>query len=135
MLEPKKTKYRKPYRPKVGAKATRKIALAFGEFGLKAETGSWVSARQIESARKAITHHIKRSGKVWIRIFPDRAITAKGGEVGMGHGKGDPEYFVAEVRPGTIMFELGGVEESLAKEAMRLASNKLPVKTRFIKSK
>ena len=134
MLEPKKTKFRKPYRPKVKGQANRKAELAFGEFGLKSETGAWVSARQIEAARKAITHHVKRSGKIWIRIFPDRAITEKGGEVGMGHGKGAPEYFVAEVKPGMILFEIDGVEEELAKEAMRLAAHKLSVKTRFVKS-
>lgn len=134
MLEPKKLKFRKPYRPKVHGQAARKTELAFGEFGIKAETGAWVKAKQIEAARKAITHHVKRCGKIWIRIFPDRAITEKGGEIGMGHGKGAPGYYVAEVKPGTILFEIDGVDEEMAKEAMRLASNKLPVRTKFVKS-
>ena len=135
MLEPKKVKYRKPHRPKKdNQKAARLNTLAFGQYGLKAITGSWVSARQIEAARKAITHYIKRGGKVWIRIFPDRTITGKGGEVGMGHGKGAPEYFVAEVKSGTVLFEIEGIERDAAKEAMRLAGHKLPVKTKFIES-
>jgi len=134
MLEPKKLKFRKPHRPKnTHQKAVRLNKLTFGEFGLKAETGGWVSARQIESARKALTHHIKRGGKVWIRIFPDRVITGKGGEVGMGHGKGVPEKYIAEVKAGMILFEMQGVTEELAKEAMRLANHKLSVKARFVK--
>jgi len=134
MLEPKKLKFRKPHRPKnTHQTAVRLNSLAFGEFGLKAITGNWISARQIESARKAITHHIKRGGKVWIRIFPHRPITGKGGEVGMGHGKGIPEYYIAEVKAGMLLFEIQGVPEELAREAMTRAAHKLPVKTKFVK--
>ena len=134
MLEPKKLKYRKPHRPKLKGKAVRMKDIAFGEYGLKAVTGDWISSRQIESARKAITHHAKRVGKVWIRVFPSRPITSKGGEVGMGHGKGALDHYVAEVKPGTMLFEMNGVDEETAKEAFRRAGHKLPVKTKFVKS-
>jgi len=134
MLEPKKLKFRKPHKPHSHGRATKRIALAYGQFGMKAETGKWVSAKQIESARKAITHCMKRGGKVWIRIFPDRPITGKGGEVGMGSGKGAPAYYVADVKPGMMLFEIDGISEELAKEAVRLAGHKLPIKTRFVKA-
>ena len=113
-------------------KATRRIKISFGSFGLKSLEGRWVTSRQIEAARKAITHHLQKGGKVWIRVFPDKPITAKGSEVGMGGGKGMVDHYVAIVKPGMMIFEVDGVAEAVAKEAFRLASHKLPVKTRFI---
>jgi len=132
MLQPKKLKHRKPHRPDLKRAATRKTELAFGSFGLKAISSSWVSDRQIEAARRAMTRFVKRGGKIWIRIFPRYPITAKGGEVGMGGGKGSVDYFVEKVKTGTVMFEMAGVDEEMAKEAFRLASHKLPVKTKVL---
>ena len=133
MLIPRKVKHRKRFRPKNKGKAARKHTLAFGEFGLKAMSNAWITARQIEAARRAMTRFIQRGGKVWIRIFPDNPITMKGGEIGMGGGKGAVDHYVAEVKQGMIMFEMDGVTEVQAKEALRLAAHKLPVKTKFMK--
>lgn len=135
MLQPKKLKHRKPHRPKTRGKASQKTELAFGSYGLKAVGGSWISERQIEAARRAMTRFVKRGGKIWIRIFPSYPITAKGGEVSMGGGKGSVERYVAKVKPGTIMFEMDGVPEEIAREALRLASHKLSVKTKVLVKK
>ncbi len=134
MLMPKRTKYRKTFRPrKVRGKAHRGSNVAFGDFGLQALEPAWISARQIESGRRAITNYLKRGGKVWIRIFPDRAITQKPAETRMGSGKGAPEYWVAVVKPGRIIFEVSGVPEASAAEALRRASMKMPIKCKFVK--
>lgn len=132
MLEPKKTKYRKSFKPKRGGKATRLVKVSFGKYALKAMTAHWITSRQIEAARRVMTRYTKRGGKIWIRIFPDCPITKKGGEIPMGKGKGSLDYYVVSVKPGTIMFEMDGVDEELAKKAMELAAYKLPVKCRFI---
>lgn len=132
MLTPRKVKHRKRFRPQNKGVASQKSSLAFGEFGLKALSNSWITARQIEAARRAMTRFVQRGGKIWIRIFPDNPITMKGGEVGMGGGKGAVDHYVAEVKKGTIMFEMDGVTTTQAKEAMRLAAHKLPVKTKFV---
>lgn len=132
MLLPRKTKYRKIQKGRIGGTASRGIELMAGSYGLQALEPGRVNANQIESARRAMTRHIKRGGKIWIRIFPHIAVTAKPNEVPMGGGKGNPEFFVARVRAGTIMFEMDGVQTHLAREAMRLAANKLPLKTRFL---
>ena len=133
MLSPKKTKYRKRMRGGVlSGNATRCNKIAFGECGLVSLDNKWISARQIEAARVAMTRHIKRGGKVWIRIFPDIPYTKKPAETRMGKGKGSPEKWVAEVKPGTVMFEIGGVEKDLAQRAMELAGSKLPIKTKFV---
>lgn len=131
-LAPKKLKMRKPHRPDVRGVAKRNTEIAFGAFGLKALTGGWVSAQQIEAARRVVTRYVKRGGKIWIRIFPHRPITGKGTQSTMGSGKGTPEYYVAVVKPGNIIFEMDGVTADQAKEAMNLAGYKLPVKTKFI---
>jgi len=133
MLMPSRTKYRKMQKGRMTGKAYSGSTLAFGEYGLKAEEPAWITSRQIEAARVALTRFIKRSGKVWIRIFPDKPITKKPPETRMGKGKGAPEYWVAVVKPGKIMFEVSGISEKDAREAMRLASNKLPISTRFVK--
>lgn len=133
MLMPKKVKWRRQHRGKLKGKATKGNAISFGEYGLMALENAWITSRQIEAARIAMTRHIKRGGKVWIKIFPDRPVTAKPAETRMGKGKGSPEYWVAVVKPGRIMFELAGVKEEVAREAMRLASHKLPIKTKFVK--
>ena len=133
MLMPKRVKHRKVMKGRMRGKALRGSRVSFGEYGLQATTCGWVSNRQIESARIAITRHIKRGGKVFIRIFPDKPITKKPAETRMGKGKGAPEGWVAVVKAGRVMFELEGVTETVAREAMRLASHKLPVKTRFLK--
>jgi large subunit ribosomal protein L16 len=133
MLIPRKLKHRKIARGKMRGVASRGCELSFGNFGLKATTSGWVTARQIEAARRAITHYIRRGGKVWIRIFPDKPITKTAAESGMGGGKGSLDHFVAVVRPGRIIFEIGGITEDIAKEALSLASYKLQVRTRFIK--
>ena len=133
MLMPKKVKYRKMQKGRMNGKAYRGSAVSFGEFGLKAIEPGWISSRQIEAARVAITRHAKRGCKVWIRVFPDKPITKKPAETRMGKGKGTPEYWVAVVKPGRILYEMSGVSEETAKEAMRLASHKLPVATRFVK--
>lgn len=132
MLMPKKLKHRKISRGKMRGEATRGAAIAFGQFGLKAMSRGWVTAREIEAARRALTRYIKRGGAVWIRIFPDKPVTQTPPEVGMGGGKGPMDHFVAVVRPGRIIFEIAGVPRDIAKEAMRLASHKLRVETKFI---
>lgn len=132
MFIPKKVKHRKMHNATLRGHAQRKTSLAFGSFGLKAQTGEWVTSRQIEAARRAMTRFIKRGGKIWIRIFPDHSVTLKGGEIRMGGGKGAVDHFIVEVKPGMMMFEMDGVERSVAEEALRLASHKLPVKTKFI---
>ena len=133
MLMPKRVKFRKQQRGRMKGKAQRGSNIAFGEYGLKALEPAWITARQIEAARIAITRSIKRGGRVWIRIFPDKPFTEKPAETRMGKGKGNPEYWVAVVKPGRILFELGGVEEELARQALRLAAHKLPIKTRFVR--
>ncbi len=134
MLMPKRVKYRKKQRGKMKGNAQTGNYLAFGRYGLKALESCWITSRQIEATRVAITRHVKRGGKVWIRIFPDKPVTKKPAETRMGKGKGSPEYWVAVVRPGRILFELEGVTFEDAKEAMRLASHKLPIKTKFVVS-
>jgi len=132
MLMPKKVKWRKQQRGRMRGKAYRGSKLSFGTYGLKAIEPAWVTSRQIEAARVAITRYIKRGGKLWIRIFPDKPITIKPAETRMGKGKGSPEYWVAVVKPGRILFELEGIPRDTAKEAMRLASHKLPMKAKFV---
>lgn len=132
MLQPKKTKYRKQQKGKMKGNAGRGHELAFGSFGIKTLEQSWITGRQIEAARQAITRHMKREGQLWIRIFPDKPITKKPAEVRMGKGKGAPEYFVARVTPGRILFEIEGVPLAIAKEALRLGAQKLPVATKTI---
>ncbi|MBP9719214.1 MAG: 50S ribosomal protein L16 [Candidatus Levybacteria bacterium] len=132
MLLPRRTKYRKQMRGRMKGNATSGNTLAYGEFGLGSEDLAWVSARQIEAARRAITHHTQRGGRLWIRIFPDKPITKKPAEVRMGSGKGDVFEYVAIVKPGRIMFEIGGVTKELAHAALRLAAHKLSVKTKII---
>lgn len=133
MLQPKKVKYRKQMKGRVTGKAQRGSYVAFGDFGLKALEAGWITDRQIEAARIAMTRYVKRGGKIWIRIFPDKPITKKPAETRMGKGKGSPEGWVAVVRPGRILYEIEGVEEDVAQEAFRLAAHKLPVKTKFVK--
>lgn len=132
MLMPKKTKHRKSHKGKRGGKATRLVSLGFGSFGLKSSEAHWVTSRQIEAARRVMTRYIKRGGKIWIRIFPDKPVTQKGGEIPMGKGKGAVDHYVAVVKPGMIMFEMDGVPEQMAKEAMLSAAHKLPIKCKFI---
>jgi large subunit ribosomal protein L16 len=132
MLMPKRTKYRKQQRGRMSGKAKGGAMVDFGEFGLKTLEPAWLTNRQIEAARVAMTRHIKRGGKIWIRVFPDKPVTKKPAETRMGKGKGAPEYWVAVVKPGRILFEVEGVSETLAREAMRLAANKLPMKTKFV---
>lgn len=133
MLIPRKVKHRKHQKRVVRGASKGSLTVDFGEYGLKALESRWVSARQIEAARRAITRYAKRSGKVWIRIFPDKPVTKKGAEVPMGKGKGSVDHFVAVVRRGRVMFEIDGVDEATAREALRLAAHKLPVKTAFVK--
>lgn len=135
LLMPKRVKYRKHQRGRRRGVAQRGASLAFGDFGLQALECCWLFGRQIEAARKTITHFIKRGGKLWIRVFPDHSVTMKPAETRMGSGKGSPEHWVAVIRPGNIIFELSGVNEPAAKEAMRLAAHKLPIKTRMVKKK
>jgi large subunit ribosomal protein L16 len=132
MLAPKRVKFRKQMKGRMRGMATRGNTVAFGEYGLQTVEPGWVSNRQIEAARVAMTRHIKRGGKVWIRIFPDKPVTKKPAETRMGKGKGNPELWVAVVKPGRVMFELEGVTEEIAREAMALAAAKLPVRTQFI---
>lgn len=132
MLLPKRVKYRKAQRGRMKGKASRGFTVAFGDYGLKALEPGWITQRQIEAARVALTRMMKREGKVWIRIFPDKPVTKKPAETRMGSGKGVPEYWVAVVKPGTIMFELGGISRALAEEAMDIAAHKLPVKTKMV---
>ena len=133
MLMPKKVKFRKMQKGRMTGKAYRGSKMSFGEYGLKAVEPGWISSRQIEAARIAITRHVKRGGKVWIRVFPDKPITKKPAETRMGKGKGNPEYWVAVVKPGRILYEMSGVSEEIAKEALRLAAHKLPVATKIVK--
>src|SRR6056297_2139913 len=133
MLVPKRVKHRKQQRGRMKGRAVRGTEISFGEYGLRALEPHWITNRQIEAARVALTRYIKRGGKVWVKIFPDKPVTAKPAETRMGSGKGAPEKWVAVVKPCRIMFELAGVPEDVAKEAMRLASHKLPIKTKFVK--
>jgi len=132
MLQPKRSKYRKMQRGHRRGMAYSGNTVAFGEYGIQALEPAWITARQIEAARRAITHHMRRGGKVWIRIFPDRVVTAKPAETRMGSGKGAPDHWVAVVRPGRIMFEVAGVRPEIAHEALRLASHKLPIGTKMV---
>jgi large subunit ribosomal protein L16 len=132
MLMPKRVKYRKTHRGRMRGKAGRGNTLSFGDFGLQALEPCWMTSRQIEAARRAIVRHIKRGGKLWIRVFPDKPVTARAAETRMGKGKGAVDHWVAVVKPGRMIFELAGVPEEAAREAMRLASHKLPIKTRFV---
>ena len=129
---PKKTKFRKDHKRRRGGKASRMLTVAFGSYGLKATTEHWVTARQIESARRVMTKYVKKGGKIWIRIFPDKPVTAHGGELPMGKGKGAVDYYVAIVKPGAVMFEMDGIDEAVAREAMILAAHKLPLKCAFV---
>jgi large subunit ribosomal protein L16 len=133
MLVPTRVKHRKQHRGRLTGTATRGNTITFGEYGLQALEPAWITNRQIEAARIAMTRYIKRGGKVWIKIFPDKPFTAKPAETRMGSGKGSPEYWVAVVKPNRIMFELAGVPEDIAREALRLAAHKLPIKTKFVK--
>ena len=133
MLLPKRVKYRRVHRGRLTGKATRGNTVTYGDYGLQALEPAWISSRQIEAARIAMTRYIKRGGQVWIKIFPDKPITQKPAETRMGSGKGSPEYWVAVVKPGRVMFEIGGVPEETAREALRLASNTLPIKCKFVK--
>lgn len=133
MLMPKKVKFRKMMKGNMNGKAYTGSEVSFGEYGLKAMEPAWVSSRQIEAARIAITRHVKRGSKVWIRVFPDKPITKKPAETRMGKGKGAPEYWVCVVRPGRILYEMAGASEDVAREALRLAAHKLPMKTKFVK--
>ena len=132
MLMPKRVKYRRVHRGRLTGKALRGNTVTHGDFGLQALEPAWITSNQIEAARIAMTRHIKRGGKVWIKIFPDKPITEKPAETRMGSGKGSPEYWVAVVKPGRVMFEIGGVSREQAQEAMRLAANKLPIKCKFV---
>jgi large subunit ribosomal protein L16 len=132
MLLPKRVKYRRVQRGRLKGKATRGNTVTYGDFGLVAQEPAWITSNQIEAARVAMTRYIKRGGQVWIKIFPDKPITEKPAETRMGSGKGSPEYWVAVVKPGRVLFEIAGVDRELAAEAMRLASNKLPIKCKFV---
>nr|YP_009314570.1 Ribosomal protein L16 [Liagoropsis maxima]SCW22824.1 Ribosomal protein L16 [Liagoropsis maxima] len=132
MLSPKRTKYRKQHRGRMKGKASKGNIIAFGDYALQALEPVWLTSRQIEATRRTITRYVKRGGKLWIRVFPDKPITARPAETRMGSGKGAPEYWVSVVKPGHILFEMNGVPEKAAKEAMKLASYKLPIKTKFI---
>ncbi len=132
MLLPKRVKYRKAQRGRATGKETRGTQVAFGSFGLKTLEGGWITSRQIEAVRITLSRTMKRDGKIWIRIFPDKPVTKKPAETRMGSGKGSPEFWVAVVKPGRVMFEIGGVSKTIADEAMRLASHKLPVKTKMV---
>lgn len=133
MLSPKRVKYRKRQRGRLKGTAQRGAAVSFGEYGLKATTGGYLTARQIEAARRAMTRRVKRGGKMWIRIFPDVPVTKKPAETRMGSGKGTPEFWVAKIKPGRVLFEMSGVDEALAREAFKLAAFKLPVRTVFVR--
>ena len=134
MLIPKRTKYRKQFRGRMKGRAHRGNKVAFGEYGMVALEPSWITNRQIEAARIAMTRYIKRGGQVWIKIFPDKPVTSKPAETRMGSGKGAPEYWVSVVKPGRVMFEIAGVGDDTAREALRLASHKLPIKTKIVKA-
>ena len=132
MLSPRRTKFRKQQRGRMEGLASRGSNLDFGDFGLQAQEPAWITARQIEASRRAMTRYIRRGGKIWIRIFPDKPVTMRPAETRMGSGKGSPEFWVAVVKPGRVLFEIAGVPEATAREAMRLASHKLPIHTKFI---
>ncbi|MBD2242720.1 50S ribosomal protein L16 [Nostoc sp. FACHB-892] len=132
MLSPRRTKFRKQQRGRMEGLASRGSTLNFGDFALQAQEPAWITSRQIEASRRAMTRYIRRGGQIWIRIFPDKPVTMRAAETRMGSGKGNPEFWVAVVKPGRILFEIGGVSEEIAREAMRLASFKLPIKTKFI---
>ena len=132
MLMPKKTRFRKQHRGRMNGKATRGEEISFGQYALQALEPAWITSRQIEAGRIAMTRHVRRGGKVWIRVFPDKPVSKKPAETRMGKGKGGPEFWVVVVKPGRILYEMDGVEESVAREAMRLASHKLPIATRFV---
>ena len=132
MLSPRRTKFRKQHRGRMKGLATRGNQINFGEFALQATEPSWITSRQIEAARRAMTRYVRRGGKIWIRVFPDKPVTMRPAETRMGSGKGNPEYWVAVVKPGRILFEMAGISETVAREAMRLAAQKLPIKTKFI---
>lgn len=129
---PKRVKYRRVHRGRMKGNATRGNTLTYGEYGLQALEPAWITSNQIEAARRAMTRYVKRGGNIWIKIFPDKPVTEKPAETRMGSGKGSPEYWVAVVKPGRVLFEMGGVSEEVAREAMRLAAHKLPIKTKFI---
>nr|YP_009244016.1 ribosomal protein L16 [Sporolithon durum]AMK96258.1 ribosomal protein L16 [Sporolithon durum] len=135
MLSPKKTKFRKQHRGRMRGKANKGNTIAFGEYALQAIEPVWLTSRQIEATRRTITRYVRRGGKIWIRIFPDKPITARAAETRMGSGKGNPEYWVAVIKPGHILFEMNGVPEKAAKQAMKLAAYKLPIKTKFLTKK
>ena len=132
MLMPKRVKYRRQHRGRMKGKAQKGNQLAYGEYGLQSLEATWMTANQIEAARRAMTRYIKRGGQIWIKVFPDKPVSKKPAEVRMGSGKGSPEYWVAVIKPGRVLFEMSGVSEEIAREAMRLAANKLPIKTKFI---
>ena len=132
MLMPKRVKYRRQHRGRMKGEAQRGNQLAYGEYGLQALEATWMTANQIEAARRAMTRYIKRGGQIWIKVFPDKPVSKKPAEVRMGSGKGSPEYWVAVIKPGRVLFEMSGVSEEIAREAMRLAAQKLPIKTKFI---
>jgi len=132
-LMPKRVKFRKQHRGRMSGVAVRGSQLAYGEFGLKSVDCGWLTAIQIEAARVALTRHVKRGGKIWLRVFPDKSYTKKPAETRMGKGKGSPEYYVAVIKPGRILFEMGGIPETLAKSAMRLCAHKIPLRTKFVK--
>ncbi len=132
MLMPKRVKYRRVHRGRMKGKAIRGNSITYGEFGLQALEPVWITSNQIESARRAMTRYVKRGGNIWIKVFPDKPVSEKPAETRMGSGKGSPEYWVAVVKPGRILFEMGGVSEEDAREAMRLAAHKLPIKTKFV---
>jgi large subunit ribosomal protein L16 len=132
MLQPKRVKYRKTHKGHRRGKAHAANTVVFGDYGLGALQSAWLTARQIEAARRAITHYVRRGGNIWIRVFPDKPVTKKAAETRMGSGKGPPDHWVAVVKPGRILFEMGGVSEEMAREAMRLASHKLPIGTKFM---
>lgn len=133
MLMPKRVKYRKQMRGRMKGKANRGAVVQFGDYGLQATEPVWLTSRQIEAARRAMVRYIKRRGKVWIRVFPDKPVTQKPAETRMGKGKGNVEYWVAVIKPGRVLFEMSGVEEEVAREALRLAAHKLPIKTKFVR--
>ena len=132
MLAPRRAKYRKQFRNKRKGIATKGSQVSFGTIGIKSQEAAWITARQIEAARRAMTHYTKRGGRIWIRIFPDKPVTKKPAETRMGSGKGDVDQYVAVVKPGTVLFEMGSVEEKVAREALRLAAHKLPIKTKVV---
>ena len=132
MLSPKRTKFRKPHRGHFAGKAKRGITIAFGEFGLQALEPCWLTSRQIESGRRVLTRYVKRGGKLWIRVFPDKAITARPAGTRMGSGKGAPDYWVAVIQPGRVIYEVTGLAETIARQALKIAAYKMPVKTKFL---